>query len=137
MKVVINRCYGGYGLSDFAVKRYIELRGLELFAEEKGGRTSYYRIEVDEYKRELEEEERLFREKSPEYKGHPSNRHCWSFYKIKRDDPVLIRVIEELGGLANGEHAELKVVEIPDDVEYRIVEYDGCERIDEVHRSWS
>jgi hypothetical protein len=32
--------------------------------------------------------------------------------------------------------AELEVVEIPDDVEWIIVDYDGMEHIAEKHRTW-
>jgi len=42
-----------------------------------------------------------------------------------------------MGSNADGDHAELKVVEIPDDVEYLIEEYDGLEHIAEAHRTWS
>lgn len=56
---------------------------------------------------------------------------------IDRTDPKLIQVIEELGDAANGKHAKLAIVEIPDGVEYDIDEYDGQESIHEVHRSWS
>lgn len=55
---------------------------------------------------------------------------------ISRDDPVLIEVIEELGDAANGEHAELAIVEIPDDVEWEISEYDGREHVAEKHKVW-
>ena len=54
----------------------------------------------------------------------------------KRTDPRLIEVIEKLGDVANGEHAELHIVEIPDDVEWEIDEYDGTECVSEVHRTW-
>ena len=50
---------------------------------------------------------------------------------------MLVDVVERLGKKANGESAELKVVEIPDGVEYEIDEYDGVESIHEKHRSWS
>jgi hypothetical protein len=53
-----------------------------------------------------------------------------------RADPVLVRVVEELGSEANGEHAKLKVIEIPDDVKWTIEEYDGVEWVAEVHRRW-
>ena len=43
---------------------------------------------------------------------------------------------EELGAEANGDHASLVVVEIPDNVKYEIDEYNGQESIHEVHRSW-
>jgi hypothetical protein len=55
---------------------------------------------------------------------------------ISRDDPVLIEVIEELGDAANGDCAELAIVEIPDDVEWEISEYDGREHVAEKHRTW-
>jgi len=53
-----------------------------------------------------------------------------------RDDPVLIEVVERLGKEADGAHAKLKIVEIPDDVEWTIEEYDGVEWVAEVHRTW-
>lgn len=55
---------------------------------------------------------------------------------IARADPDLVAVIEELGAKANGRHADLKVVEIPDGIEWEIDEYDGIETIHEIHRSW-
>ena len=58
-------------------------------------------------------------------------------YDIGRDDPSLVQVVEELGEQSWGDYAELKVVEIPDDVEWTIEDYDGMESIHEVHRSWS
>jgi len=55
----------------------------------------------------------------------------------KRDSPRLVAVIEKLGKKASGEMGELKIVEIPDDVEWTIKEYDGKEWVAEVHRTWS
>ena len=57
-------------------------------------------------------------------------------FEIARNDPILIQVIETLGDEANGRFAKLCVVDIPDDVEWEISEYDGMEQVDEVHRSW-
>jgi hypothetical protein len=45
-------------------------------------------------------------------------------------------VVEELGDEAGDSYAELTVVEIPDDVEWTIQEYDGTEWVAEVHRTW-
>lgn len=57
-------------------------------------------------------------------------------WDIQRDDPELIRVVEALGEEANGECAQLKVVEIPEDVAWEIKEYDGNEYVAEKHRTW-
>ena len=53
-----------------------------------------------------------------------------------RADPDLVAVVEELGEKAWGNFSELKVVEIPDDVNWHIAEYDGLEHIAEDHRTW-
>lgn len=53
-----------------------------------------------------------------------------------RDDALLVQCIEELGEKANGPHAKLGIVEIPDDIQYQIEEYDGRECVAEVHRKW-
>lgn len=58
-------------------------------------------------------------------------------WEIARDDPHLVEVVERLGSAANTRYSNLKVVEIPDDVEWQIEEYDGCEWISEAHRTWS
>jgi len=60
----------------------------------------------------------------------------WLDYDLERDDPALIQVIEELGKEANGEFASLRIIEIPDDVEFTIKESHGNEWIAEKHRTW-
>ena len=91
-KIVINACHGGFGLSDTAQLKYLELTGYNL----------------------------------PEY-----------HWEIARDNPHLVQVVLRLGGAANTRYSKLKVVEIPDDVEWTIHEYDGMEWVAEVHRTWS
>jgi hypothetical protein len=49
----------------------------------------------------------------------------------------LVQVVEELGKEANGNYAKLEIIEIPDDVDWEIDEYDGMEHIAEKHRTWS
>lgn len=115
MKVVINRCFGGFGLSDEAVERYAELKGINIVKDEKdsfGGGTWH----ID---------------------GIQDDDHYFSSYSIKdRSDPILIQVVEEMGESADGWCSELSIVEIPDDVEWHIHEYDGLEHIAENHRTW-
>jgi hypothetical protein len=61
------------------------------------------------------------------------------FYEsdIARDDPYLVSVVKSLGMSANGAHANLKIVEIPSDVDWHIGDYDGNEWVAENHRTWS
>lgn len=56
---------------------------------------------------------------------------------IPRDDHRLVRVVEELRGEANGHCAELKVVTIPDGVEWVVLKKNGREYVSEQHRTWS
>lgn len=61
------------------------------------------------------------------------------FYELDpedRRDKFLIQVVEELGYKADGISANLKIVEIPDGIDYTIEEYDGKEHIAESHRTW-
>jgi hypothetical protein len=92
MKVVVNRCYGGFGLS-----------------------------------------EKAYRELDLEWDGYG---YAYNYGNKERTDPKLIEVVEKLGEEANGEFAFLKVIEIPDDIEWFIDDYDGVETIREKHRSW-
>ncbi len=104
MKIVINRCFGGFSLSKKATEMYAEKKGL------KPGKWN----------------------------------DSWDLYEggdfldedISRNDPVLIEVVETLGNGASGRHSELKIVDIPDDVNWVIKEYDGFEHVAEVHRTW-
>ncbi len=90
-RIVINKCFGGFGLSDEALDLYKAKSGVDK--------------DDDVYERD-----------------------------IARDDPDLI---EELGPMAYDDCSELKIVSIPDDVEWVIEEYDGIEWISEAHRTWS
>ncbi len=55
---------------------------------------------------------------------------------VARDDPYLVQIVKELGSEADGRYAELRIVEIPADVDWIVEEYDGREWIAERHRTW-
>jgi hypothetical protein len=59
-------------------------------------------------------------------------------HDIKRDDPLLIQVIAEMGDACNCKVGGLKIIEIPAGVEWEVRE-NGCgeEYIAEKHRTWS
>jgi hypothetical protein len=89
MKVVINAQYGGFGLSEFAIKKIEEIKGEKI-----------------------------------------------SEWDIERTDKDLIYIVEKYKQKCDGFCSTLKIVEIPDDVDWQIDEYDGLESVEEKHRSW-
>lgn len=57
---------------------------------------------------------------------------------LPRDDPRLIDGIEQLGDKCSVPYlSKIKIVEVPDDIDWYIQDYDGIESVHEVHRSWS
>jgi hypothetical protein len=131
MKVVINGDYGGFGLSEETIDRYIELAGLKLYKHKDAewNSTSYYTVPYDEY-------EKVHREDKKTGNYRDSNALCWTHYDIARNDPILVQVVEEMGEKVNSVYSSLKVVDIPDDIEWQIEEYDGWEHVAEKHRTW-
>ena len=140
MQVVINVCFGGFSLSDAAEDLYASKAGFKVYRYEQ---TKYkHREGEDEYTRVESGEGGIFshtykKDFGEKFSGHPKDDSYWSSRQIDRTDPKLIEVIKELGDSANGGFASLRVVEIPDGIEYEISEYDGSEHIAEVHRTWS
>jgi hypothetical protein len=65
----------------------------------------------------------------------PSLNQCGKL--IPRDDEKLICVVEELREAANGHAAQLKIVSIPDEVQWVIIKTDSGEQVSEAHRMWS
>lgn len=136
-KIAINVKYGGFGLSDEALILYAQKKGLTLYR--------YYIPSV---------REKIYHKVDLHFLGDESGWHTmfstkdcgptatsqelewFDTYNIERDDSDLIAVIEQLGESANGRSACLKIVEIPDDVQWRIEDYDGLEHIAEIHRTW-
>ncbi len=141
MKIVINDKFGGFGLSNEAIDRYVELSELKLFKhyDEQWKWNCYFTVPYEVYER-VHKNDMTKTEWEGKDKGYgryrDSNELSWSFRDVERNDPNLVRVVEELGDSANGNHAKLKVVEIPDDVEWQIEEYDGTEWVAEKHRTW-
>ena len=48
----------------------------------------------------------------------------------------MIAVVELMGSAAYGGYAELKIVDVPDDVNWYVEEYDGREWVAERHQTW-
>ena len=101
MKIAINDCFGGFGVTKAVFK--------ELGIEYDG----YGYLDNDSF-------------------GIKS-----SNYNEYRKHPKLISAIEKIGVEdSSGSCAKICIVDIPEDVEWEINDYDGAESIHEVHRSW-
>lgn len=131
-KIAINKCFGGFGLSHKAVLRYAEINGIKLFPEESYGIWHYYKVPKAEYDKATTKSLETY----GNYTGVNSQDLYLSVSDIKRDDPILIQVINELGKEADSRLSKLKIVEIPEGIKWEIDEYDGMESIHEIHQSW-
>lgn len=109
-RIVVNRCYGGFGLSRAAAERLAAL----------GCEAAIEAIKVDDA-----------RPASDFMKGYFGD-----VLNDNRSNPLLVKVVDELGKESWGSCAQLEVVEIPDGVDWEIDEYDGTEWIAEKHRRW-
>lgn len=140
MKIVINACHGGFGLSDEAVVRYHEIKGVPLWVtkDKEYDSISHYWL-VPESERIEDAGDKFYQMTMDDRQAYNQkwSEQTFSVYDLKRDDPVLVQVVEELGDLVNSRYSELKVVDVPDDVNWEIAEYDGNEWVAEVHRTWS
>lgn len=138
MKVVINCCYGGFSLSEKAILLYAQKMGLNVYPKKSRFHiTTYWTVPESEQVEDCSYRwhEMTFDERSEHNRKY--SEQTISCRDFERNDPILVQIVEELGAEANGEHAKLKVVEIPDDVRWEIDEYDGVEHVAEVHRTWS
>jgi hypothetical protein len=111
-KIVINKSYDRFCVSHKAMMRLRELGQPDALKETNHG--AYWPEAA-----------------SPQ---EPSLNQCGLF--IPRDDHRLVQVVEELGAEANGHCAELKVVTVPDGVQWVIEKKDGSEQVSEQHRTW-
>ena len=112
-KILINSDFGGFGLSDQAIELYLNKKGLKFTIEKKSP---------------------LFSKRSFIFyvNGVYFNEH-----ELKRDDPALIKTVEEIGLKESADtFGSFKIVKIPYDVEWELKEYDGSEWIAQKHRTW-
>jgi len=105
MKIVINKCFGGFRLSQKALQELQKCND-KLINESDGSG--------------------IFLNSGELYASE----------NLERNNPNLIRIVEQLGFEANGDSAELSIVEIPDNVKWQIMEYDGVEWVAEQHGVW-
>ena len=124
-KIVVSKCFGGFGVSTQATLLLRELKNTTALSEVMKGEwyTPSPRAESlggGEFPKEINK--------------YDFNAFCLD---IPRDDKDLISLIEKHGSeFVSGTHAQLEIVEIPNDVEWLVEEYDGLEHVAEKHRTW-
>ena len=134
-KIVYNAQHGGFGLSDAAVRRYAEIKGLTVYPEPSKYGTiipaTYWLVPENERVEELEGAA-WFKASLEERQRHNEayDKQTLSPRDIERDDPVLVQVVEELGDAASGRFAKLQIADVPSGSLYRIDEYDGLESVE-------
>lgn len=139
MKVLVNRCYGGFSVSEKTVLLYAKLKGITVYPEVDYGYTVYWTVPEEARAPYLESSAWLastVEARKASNLFYEENTIGIYFGHKERVDPIWIAVVEELGKEANGTYADLRVVEIPDDVDWEIEGYDGYETIREVSRTW-
>lgn len=104
-KVIYSNCFGGFGLSNEAIRMYLKLKGIE-FREKNESFGNLFEYDEDG---------------KVEY---------FSVYDLDRADPILIQVVETLGAKANSRFSDLKIIDLPPGTKYRIQEYDGNEWVE-------
>jgi hypothetical protein len=137
MKIVINTCFGGYNISHEAMLAYCDLKGIQVWPEQDDFYWNYWTVPLGmrvPHKPHEEFYAMPLAARKAYNDVYTAQIICRS--DIERNDPVLVQVVEQLGKAAWGDYSELKVVEVPDGVDWYIDEYDGKERVAETHRVW-
>ena len=137
MKVILNKCYGGFGVSQEAYELYAKKKGIELFAyklEIVSGKPIYKKTNTGSSIFTI-----TFTKDFGDYidlSDGISEKYILELRSNHREDPVLIEVVEELGERANSPFSKLVVVDIPDGMEYEVDDYDGVETLHQKVEKW-
>lgn len=147
MEIVINGCYGGFGLSHKAIMKYAELKGIKLHvwhddiilkhdpnATFDNALFVHYSTKTKE---EYDKYSKIWDKTKIKDRSKLEDSGYFCQRDIERTDPILVEIVKLLGKKANGRCAELRIIEIPDNVEWEIDEYDGMEHVAEKHKTWN
>jgi hypothetical protein len=107
MKVVINECYGGFGLSSKAMSRIAELQGRECYTFDlkteptsDGYKSSYVPVDPNSerayYYFDIPNPNEVIKNDKT-WSKHQYDLHSIENFDKDRSNPLLIRVVEELG----------------------------------------
>lgn len=143
MKIVLNKPFGGFGLSVAGLEYYYRLKGIQEFFyyisfRDRATNEKYYKKPSTD--NELLDAYVFTKDFGPDgiidISSEDFEKYFLADFDIERTDKDLVKTVRDLGEAANGAHSDLVIVEIPDDVKWQIEEYDGMEWVAEVHRTW-
>lgn len=138
MKIVLNGCYGGFGLSYEAMYLY-------LYA--KTGQKPYFYVDMPTWNGFTLADRKYNRITLQDIKKYPQNyiycvtedqgpvldhfpSNVFNSIDVDRTDSILISVVETMGSkAASGRFAKLYIEEIPSGTQYKIDECDGLEEL--------
>lgn len=121
MKIAVNKCYGGFSVSREVVD-ILRSKGYKIIVNGEAYPDGSICTSQDDWGYHLDNED--FNIESDNYRAYRNNKD-------------LVEAIEKVGEQrASGKLADIKIIEIPNDIEWEIDEYDGIETIHEQHRSW-
>lgn len=131
-KVVINSCYGGFGLSKEACQRYWDIIGQQVWIEDISKTLGLFEVWL------VPPDQRIKKKSPKQYLAMKSEKQIeynkkrqsetWNPTEVERNDPILVQVVEELGEKSGSKYAKLQVVEV--NGLYKIDEYDGREWVE-------
>ena len=141
-KVILNKCFGGFDVSPKAYQLYAMYKGyshLYKYQPTSSLNNVTYKL-VDLF------DEHLLHFYVTKYFGkefskNDISKEDWEKHILylnddNREDDILIKVVEELGDEASGRFGQLVVVQIPDDLDYVIDNYDGIEILHARVETW-
>ncbi len=141
MEIAVNKCFGGFSPSMRAYREYLKLKGKKSF---------FYKQTKFDFKDEKEEHTRidnidkkesgLFSCYSKDF-GKKTNKLDGRYFVYLRDDKLridkdFIKVVKKLKKKVNTSVSDIKIIKIPDGIDWEIDNYGGVESIHKEHRSW-
>jgi len=151
MKIVIDEA-STFNLSPFGLKYYANLKGIEVFFYKEDiiwndtndvvKEENYVLMsdeEISNYNKRGRQDFYCFTKFMGNISPEKAEDEYWfTDWDIERNDPDLLKTIIDLGEMANGEYSKLRIIEIPDGVNWYIdwCEFKG-EFVSEKHRTWN
>lgn len=127
-----------FALTDEQIVEFARRKGFTLYPEGEDWRREYWLVPKDEHP-VFKPEWNFVEPSDPEYTAYEDFRakHIFDPFLIKRTDPVLVAIVEELRDSMLPVKSALQIIEIPADVHWSIFQdCDGSEHIIERSRQW-